>query len=181
MDRLERAALLTELVKDMRESGSWSSETHIQKAGFVLQVLFGVPTDFNFILYKHGPFSFDLREELTSMLADGLIEQKPQPPYGPMFEPTEASRSLRQSFGELVNRYEKALRLVSSRLGPLDIFHLEQLATAVYVVVEERLASDEAAARLIEIKPHVGPEGAAWAVKEASELVKLSGKAGAAV
>jgi uncharacterized protein YwgA len=180
MDRLERAALLTELVDEMKAAGSWAGETHVQKAAYVLQVLFGVPSGFNFILYKHGPFSFDLRDELTSMQADGLIEQRPSPPYGPMLVATESSRTLRQSYRALMDPIKASLHAVATRLGPLDIYRLEQAATAVYVLVTDTVSDEEAAAKLMELKPHVAPDGAAWAVREARELITVAHGAGMA-
>ena len=60
MDRLRRAALLTRLIQRLRDRGSWCGETHLQKASLLLQDLTGVPLGFDYILYKHGPFSFDL-------------------------------------------------------------------------------------------------------------------------
>ena len=83
MDRLRRAALLTRLIELLRKKGSWCGETHIQKSTFFVQNLMKVPLSFDFILYKHGPFSFDLRDELTGLRADGLIRLEPQWPYGP--------------------------------------------------------------------------------------------------
>lgn len=171
MDRLERATLLTELVDEMKAAGSWAGETHVQKAAYVLQVIFGVPTGFNFILYKHGPFSFDLRDELTSMLADGLIEQRPSPPYGPMLVATESSRTLRNSYRALIDPNRGSLQAVATRLGPLDIYRLEQAATAVYVLVTEKVSNDAAAAKLMELKPHIALDGAAWAIGQARELI----------
>jgi len=70
MDRLRRAALLTQLIERLRRRGSWCGETHVQKATLFLQDLTRIPMGFDFILYKHGPFSFDLRDELTSLRAD---------------------------------------------------------------------------------------------------------------
>jgi uncharacterized protein YwgA len=62
MKEAQNRAILVTLIKSLRSKGSWCGETHIQKAAFFLQQLTGVPIDFDFILYKHGPFSFDLRE-----------------------------------------------------------------------------------------------------------------------
>jgi uncharacterized protein YwgA len=41
---------------------------------YILETVLGVPSGFEFILYKHGPFSFDLRDELGSLRTDGFIE-----------------------------------------------------------------------------------------------------------
>jgi uncharacterized protein YwgA len=69
MDRLWRASLLLTMNEELRRAGSWAGETHMQKAIFFLQELIKVPLGFEFLLYKHGPFSFDLRDELTFMRA----------------------------------------------------------------------------------------------------------------
>ena len=66
LDRVRNGVVITRLIETLRERGSWCGETHVQKAAFFLQELMEVPTRFHFILYKHGPFSFDLRDELTA-------------------------------------------------------------------------------------------------------------------
>ena len=59
MDRVRNGVVITKLIETLRERGSWCGETHVQKAAFFLQELMEVPMRFNFILYKHGPFSFE--------------------------------------------------------------------------------------------------------------------------
>jgi hypothetical protein len=111
MDRLKRAALMTRLLQNLKDKGSWCGETHTQKATFFVQHLMDVPLGFEFILYKHGPFSFDLRDELTSLRADGLIRLVPRWPYGPTIMPTELAKKLQ-------NNYQRTLFLFpSSSLG----------------------------------------------------------------
>ena len=61
MNRLEKANLLVRLTERLRANKSWAGETHLQKATYILKRVLGVPVEFDFILYKHGPFSFDLR------------------------------------------------------------------------------------------------------------------------
>lgn len=78
MDRLKRGAILVQLVRELRENGSWCGETHLQKGTYLLQELTKVPLGLEFILYKHGPFSFDLRDELTGLRADEVIALQPQ-------------------------------------------------------------------------------------------------------
>ena len=60
MNRLSQDAVLVGLARRLYEQGSWTGETHIQKAAYLLHELRDVPFDFAFILYKHGPFSFEL-------------------------------------------------------------------------------------------------------------------------
>ena len=130
MNRLQRAAVLVRLVNRLREQGSWCGETHIQKATYFLQELLGTPTGLEFILYKHGPFSFDLRDELTSLRADGILELKPQaPPYGPRFITTQTGEELLKRSPKTLAQCEPAIDFVAGSLGEKDVSELERLAT----------------------------------------------------
>jgi len=74
MDAFERKGVLLDLIDRLNRGGSWCGETHIQKSVYFLQELLGVPLDFNTIFYKHGPYSFDLADELVSLIAaEGLM------------------------------------------------------------------------------------------------------------
>ncbi len=62
MNRLQRAAVLLTLLDALKQRGSWCGETHLQKSVYILQELFGVQLGFTFVLYRHGPYSFDLSQ-----------------------------------------------------------------------------------------------------------------------
>ena len=94
MDRMAKAALI-ELIEKLRQEGSWCGETHVQKAVYFLQNLMGVPLQFDFILYKHGPFSFDLRDELTALRADGILRLETRGLYGARIAATDQSIYIR--------------------------------------------------------------------------------------
>jgi hypothetical protein len=83
MNRLAQEAVIVGLAKRLADTGSWTGETHLQKAAYLLSELRGVDFDFDFILYKHGPFSFELRDELAGMQAEGPLQLFPQPPLWP--------------------------------------------------------------------------------------------------
>jgi uncharacterized protein YwgA len=104
MDRLRRAVVLTRLIQRLREHRSWCGETHVQKSTFFLQKVVGVPLQFEFILYKHGPFSFDLRDELTGLRADELIRLEPQWPYGPQIAPTDRIEYIQRIYSKTLEK-----------------------------------------------------------------------------
>lgn len=174
MNRLQRSAVLTELCDGMTKKGSWCGETHLQKAVYFLQDLLSVPLDFDFILYKHGPFSFELRDELSTLRANGLLEVSLQPfPYGPSFLSTKASDEFRKGFPHTLGKYEDEINFVANALGGRTAGNLERLATVLYIRSEEREEDPEAIARrLHELKSHVSPDGARAAVEEFQELVQ---------
>jgi hypothetical protein len=174
MNQLAQEAVLVGLARRLHDRGSWSGETHLQKAAYLLHELRGVPFDFNFILYKHGPFSFELRDELGSLRADRLLEREVQPPpYGPRFVVTDRGRELESRFARTMDRYGDSLDWVADHLGDRGVVELERLATALWVTRElGSTASVEArAARLHQVKPHVALADGADALREIDDML----------
>jgi uncharacterized protein YwgA len=174
MKRLQKVVLLTVLAEKLLEKGSWCGETHLQKATYFLQELINVPTEFDFIFYKHGPFSFDLRDELTAMWADGLLElQLRHPDYGPSFVPTERCKKLQNLFPHTLNKYKKELEFVAETLGDKGVTELEQVATGLYVTLEQPDKDlMERANRIHELKPHVSVEEGKFSIANVETIIR---------
>ncbi len=174
MNRLAQEAILVGLARRLDEKGSWSGETHIQKAAFLLHELANVPFDFEFILYKHGPFSFELRDELSSMRGDRLLERQPQPaPYGPRIIATERGRELEARLARTMKRYGDALEWVAEQTGQRNVLELERLATALWITKRRGGADVESrATELTQIKPHVDRDAALAAISEIDKLLE---------
>jgi uncharacterized protein YwgA len=173
MDRLKRAALITRLLQNLREKGSWCGETHAQKAAFFAQNLMDIPMEFEFILYKHGPFSFDLRDELTSLRADGLVRLVPQWPYGPSIMPTDLAERIQDTYDKTVTRYEKRIAFIAEKLGAKGVADLERLATALYVTEQQEAGEspEKRAINLCELKPHISADQAVAAIQEVDQII----------
>ena len=173
MDRMQRAGLLTRLIEELRKKGSWCGETHVQKATFFAQELAEIPLGFNFILYKHGPFSFDLRDELTALRADGLLKLETQWPYGPRISPTPQSEYIEGLYPRTLEKYGTAVAFVANRLSNKGVSELERLATAFYVNLrEDKTSVDERATRLTELKPHILQEEAKGAIQAIDKIAE---------
>jgi uncharacterized protein YwgA len=177
MERLKRAAIVSQLIRNLRNSGSWCGETHVQKAVYLLQDLLDVPTEYQFILYKHGPFSFDLSDELTSFRGDELLELRPQvPPYGPRYAVTTLGKSLCERFPKTLAKYDDSIEAVADAIGEQTVGELERLATALYVTKRDSTHHDGSvksrSKRLNQLKPHVSVEAANNAVEEIDALIQ---------
>lgn len=172
MERIKVAALVTNLVDRMRKLGGWCGETHIQKSVYLAQELAGVPFEFEFILYKHGPFSFDLRDELTSLRADELLRLEPQTfPYGPKFKATDNAQALQTKFPKTLKKHAVALDFVARKLATKQVDELERLATALFATVNFTEQDDRERAQWInEKKPHVSVDEALEALEEVESL-----------
>lgn len=174
MSRKEKYALLAALMKRLQQSGSWCGETHIQKAVYLAQELLKVPFGYDFRLYKHGPYSFDLRDELASMRADEALCVRAQAyPYGPTLEPTERGEKLIGERSDLIKAYDGSLAFVAGWFNSKDVKQLERLATGYLVTNKMRAGStpQERAERLHELKPHIPLQSAADAIHQVDKFV----------
>jgi hypothetical protein len=173
MTEEQKDVVLLSFIQSLKDQGSWCGETHIQKGTYFLQELMGVPFGFEFILYKHGPYSFDLKNELTSHMADALLALKPRPPYGPSLLPAENSQGLLERSPRTRERFQRQAEFIAKRLGSRDVTDLERLATALFVTRQELPdgSVDDRAARLNELKPHIPLELAHDAVVVIDHLI----------
>lgn len=174
MDRLRRAALLTRLMERLRERDSWCGETHVQKAAFLVQELMKIPLELEFVLYRHGPYSFDLRDELTGLRADGLVRLDPQGPWGPHFVPTEHSAYIQGLYPRTLQQYEGRVTFVAAALGDKGVAALERLTTAFYALKRPETGNtvEQRVAWIRKRKPHISVDLATTAFDEASNLVR---------
>lgn len=176
MKQSQRVALLTLLNREMLRRGSWCGETHIQKATFLLQELLGVRLGFEFVLYRHGPFSFELRDELSSMQADDLVSlQLRQPGYGPAFVPTPFSDTFLERFPKTTARYGAQIEFIAGELSRMNVVELERIATAFFITQEGSTESiGERIEQLVELKPHITVADASHAFEDIDRLIYRS-------
>ena len=178
MGRLKRAAVLTRLMERLREHGSWCGETHVQKAAFLAQELMQIPLELEFVLYRHGPYSFDLRDELTGLRGDGLVRLQPRGTSGPSFVATEHSAYIQGLYPRTLQRYEDSLTFVAATLGNKGVASLERLATAFYA--RQRKETGETVKQKVawvrERKRHIPEDLAATAFEEVEHMVQEAGR-----
>ncbi|TWJ19466.1 hypothetical protein [Geobacter argillaceus] len=174
MERLQRAAVILSLAEKLWEKGSWCGETHIQKAAYILKEMLEVPLESEFVLYKHGPYSFDLTDDLARFKADGILQEEVMPyPYGPRIRPGKLAEQIRSKFPKTTAKYLPIVQFVADNLGDSKVTVLERLATALYVTREGVAAADvrARARRLNELKPHVPLDEAQEAVERVDRMI----------
>jgi hypothetical protein len=172
MNRMQRAAVIVSLTKALKAKESWCGETNVQKACFFLQELAGVPLDLDFILYKYGPYSFALTDELTAMRADSMLTlQVRDPRYGPCYVPGELASSLLERYPKTVGKFQNEVQFVAQRLGSKGVADLERVATALYVRKHKASVSvNERAKEINRLKPHVSLSDARAAIQEVDAM-----------
>jgi len=174
MIKNKNAAIVLKLIKELDSIGSWCGETHVQKTMFFLQEAIKVDTGFEFIMYKHGPYSFDLSDLLVSLQAHGMVRLVPQLyPYGPSFDLSEDGENMiKWNLAEMESEISK-IEYIARKLGRKKVVELERLGTALYVRNEIGDGSiDLMADRIIKLKPHIPPEKAKEAIKDIFEIIQ---------
>ena len=167
MDNLIRWSILLELISELKKSGSWCGETHIQKSTFFLEEMLNVPLELDFIMYKYGPYSFELNDDLTVLRAYHYVTIISQEPYGVTYSLKDDENKLKRFYGKNIKEYSKQISLVAKYFGDKTVVELEKLATAFFIYKKEGLSNvNEIAKRLNKKKPHVNIQDAEIAIKE---------------
>jgi hypothetical protein len=177
MERLSyssRCALVVELAKRLRSRGSWCGETHLQKALYILQDLSKSNFGYKFVIYKHGPYSFELYNELAAMRAANILEfQFLKEGYGPSIAPTPFGERVYETNAENVQKFSPIIGFVTDWFAASDVKHLEKVTTAYYVTQKNpRDPTIQRAKKLNSLKPHVDIQAAEEAVRLVDEKRK---------
>jgi uncharacterized protein YwgA len=168
-------AIVGQVIRQLADKGSWCGETHVQKAAYVAKAVFGVPLSAEFVLYKHGPFSFDLNGLLSSMRADKVISLVPQGHYGPSITIEPAMDFVFRRFAEPLSGSIDKIERVAKFFGSKNVADLERFATAIFVTLKHSTESVEVrAAELNRLKSHIPLPLALQAVEEADQFLKES-------
>jgi hypothetical protein len=149
-------ALILAVVEKLRKYGSWTGKTHVQKALFLLSAVTSVRTPSTFVLYKHGPYSFELEDELEQMKSyAAIVSETVHSNYGPTLRPG-ANAALVKQQAPLSPLEDEAIDRVCRFVGKRSVTELERLASAAWIRTHEgKRDSQEVAVRLHELKPHV--------------------------
>ena len=181
MTKTKRLAVLAALTIRLREEGSWCGETHVQKAVYFLQELLRISTSFEFVLYKHGPFSFDLRDAIGRMRAEGMLELQQQPyPYGPsLVVPSHKRQLLQQRFPRTLEKYSSGIEFIAKELSDLPVSKLEGLATGLYMKRQYPMETQVSHAhRVNRAKPHILVEEAVAGIQAVERMEERAAQIG---
>jgi hypothetical protein len=169
MNRLECDGIIIALIDSLVKHRSWCGETHIQKSAYFLSRMEEGSVCFGFILYKHGPFSFELRDELTLLRARSFLQLETTFPWGSRFRSTEAGEILKGMSATFVTKREAAIDFVAEKLASYGVATLERLATALYFSAEVNRQSRIKKIRAA--KPHITAELADDAITEVDKIL----------
>jgi hypothetical protein len=167
MDFEKHQCILT-AVEALHAAGSWTGKTHVQKTLALASLALGEDLPFEFVLYRHGPYSFEVDGEINQMLTYDAIKMIPQPPYGATVKPAAGS-DFPDAFGNASPETLKVISDIAKFVGSRNVTQLESLATAAWIRIRENVRIDEQVLRrLLELKPHLEGQPAQQGVHDSS-------------
>lgn len=176
MERLERAALITELLDRMRDNGGWTGTRHVHMCLYFLQEMRGVPLGFEFVIKGYGVFSWDLERDILELRVDELVTTVArQEPYSSALEPTKESRRIRQWYAPTLERHEDDLAFTAKHFGSWGTNQMQNASTAFYFLVNGAEDDGKIVGWIDETKPHVSWEEGCDALQEIKEIADRAG------
>jgi len=160
-------AIILKIIESLQANGSWTGKTHIQKSIFLFQETTPVDKLFTFVLYKHGPYSFEIEDELEQMKSYAAISIKAVGQVGVELKPS-VNAAYVEDHAALSSTERQNIEKIGEFVGAKNVMELERIATTVWVRSREGLTDSTAvAARVHALKPHVSISDALTADKEA--------------
>jgi len=185
MNHLEKFSLLLKIVQSLEyirseKQASPCGETHLQKAVFLMQELTDQPLGFKFVIYKHGPYSFDLNDELGWMFSYNLLDATPVEIAPDQYQGfklflTDAGKNLLHDSKETLSHFQSQIDFAANLIGHKNVLALEKLTTALFLKTKRKKnTSEETAQYLNRLKPHISVADALKALQEADHLIRES-------
>ena len=167
----QRLRLSASVVQMLNEAESWTGRMHIHKLLYFAQELLGLDSEYEFVLYQRGPYSFELDADIRSLRSIGAVDITPKPPpYGPSYGVTDLGKVLGKP-SPVGDPMVAKLRELAKELGPRHATELELLATTLYVLSNERPESDKATvARVLSLKPQFSEDQAENALQQVKQI-----------
>lgn len=169
---LQKHRLVLAVVEALNQVGSWTGKTHIQKTFALLLARGKLKVPFTIVLYKHGPYSFELRDTIDLMRSyDALSFSLVTGGYGEKVEPGR-NREFIEGRTEFPENEREEIEFVCDFVKNRNVAALERYATAAWIHRQEEIDDPVAiAARLHQLKPHIPEEEASAAAEEVLQLL----------
>lgn len=168
---LQKHRLILAVVEALNAVDSWTGKTHIQKAMALLLARARIEMPFTFVLYKHGPFSFDLRDEIGFMKSYLGLSSQSVLGFGEKIQPGENQGFIKES-AQLSDAALEEIKAVCEFVNGRPAAELEKLATAAWIRSQENIEeTEQVAQRLHQLKPHISLPEARAACTEVARIL----------
>lgn len=142
-----RAAIIHALVTHLGDVG----KIKIQKLVYFLQEAYGIPLGCRFHMHHFGPYSEDIETDISNLKLMGYVSVQPDPDgYGFHVTPFEPGE---KAWGQIVESVQEKMGDLIEKLGSMEAWKLELVATTHYVKTSMGLPKQEVISVVTGLKP----------------------------
>jgi len=181
MDTLNRYACVLSVIKSLQKTTEKVNETKIQKTMFFIEEIFPEIDVYEFIMYKYGPFSFDLRDDLGHMVAKKFLRTIDREPYGTQISEDDLSKQLEMQYSENYLKIKPYSDFIAEKIGGKGIHDLEAIGTALFIIqIKDKEIQNITLQNKIKLfdifKPHIDEKIAIDAIEEVKTILEEAEK-----
>lgn len=157
-ERWNQYGVIADLALKLKDVSPQFGKTVLQKLVYILQEIYNVPCEYDYILYNYGPYSGDLSEDLSFFASMGGVKVEWSQSMGYKILPADKTEHFRQRAKGFLDQYEDKVNAVVSNFGGMTARDLELRSTIIYVYKESLRNSttdkNDIISRVRDIKPH---------------------------
>lgn len=141
---MSRSAWILHAIDLLNKHDSWCGRIHIHKLLYLTHRLLHADLPFSFQLYRFGPYSFDLDNDLRALTSFGIVEQQLRSEaYGPTHRPMANWHSISE-LQEIPPAEKDKLAKMAELIGDSPSGELELVATCLWGEVDQLISGDDA-------------------------------------
>jgi uncharacterized protein YwgA len=169
-ERWNQYGIIADLAMKLNHVSPQFGKTALQKMVYILQEVYEIPCDYEFILYNYGPYSGDLAKDLSFFASMDGVKVEWSQKLGYNILPADKTDHFRQRAQEFLSEYDDKIREAIGIFGRMTARELELRSTIIYVFNESSTDNKMLISRVKEIKPHYSEDEIDSAIQELKEI-----------
>jgi len=165
-------ALILAVIEDFHANGKAVYKHQIQKVLYLLSIQGEVNVPFDFVLYRRGPYSFEVDAEIEQMLSYAAITRAASGAYGTTFIPGRNAAFVHEHARAFTPAEQHAIHRICQFAAEQTPLELDRVSAAGWLRAREQLRDDQGiASRLRSLKSHVSNDEANTAAQSLARLL----------
>ncbi len=170
-ERWNQYGLIADLAVKLKDVSPQLGKTVMQKMVYILQEVYGVPCDYDYILYNYGPYSGVLAEDLVFFESlEGVSINWGRNMGYEILPGAKAGHFIKRAH-EFIEKYEHQINTAIENFGTMTAREIELQSTIIYVSKENGTNLEQ---RIKEIKPHFSVEEIRNSIEQLMEMKIIS-------
>lgn len=165
-EKWDQYGLMAELALKLKDISPQFGKTVLQKIVYIMQEVYGVPSNYDYILYNYGPYSAELADDLSFLATMEGVKVEWSNNLGYEISSAKRTEHFIKRGQNFLENYATEINKVIERFGNMSAKGLELRSTIIYISKEDALDKDSLVSRVKEIKPFFSHEEIDQAYKE---------------